>query len=182
MLKASALIFPGLLSWTKGNCAQAEQPPKAQDSLWDLYDSRLKTAKYIDLTHAFAPTQPIWPGFGRSTFKPAIAGRTIDGLIKEGEEYDYAKHGFIATAFDLTTDQYGTQLDPPAHWNPLGATISDLPATVALRPLVVISIAEKVRRDEGYHLQVRCRQRRNCSVSVTHTHDGDSVTHTVSEQ
>ncbi|HEY6631791.1 MAG TPA: cyclase family protein, partial [Rhizobiaceae bacterium] len=41
-----------------------------------------------------------------------------------------------------------------SHWNPLGATISDLPATYAVRPLVVISIADKVKTDEGYHLQV----------------------------
>ena len=105
--------------------------------LWQTYESVFKDARYVDLTHAFAPVQPVWPGFGNAVFKPAVAGRDIEGYVKTGEEFTYEQHGFIATAYDLTTDQYGTQLDPPAHWDPLGATISDLPATEAIRPLVV---------------------------------------------
>ena len=54
----------------------------------------------------------------------------------------------------LPTDQLGTQLDPPAHWNELGATISDLPPTVSLRPLVVIDISQKVAVQPSYHAQV----------------------------
>ena len=50
--------------------------------------------------------------------------------------------------------QYGTQLDPPAHWDEFGATISDLPASFTLRPLVVIDIHEQVAQDEGYHATV----------------------------
>ncbi len=126
----------------------------AQDSLWPVYENQLKSAKYIDLTHAFEPVQAVWPGFGNAKFKPSVAGQDLEGFVKAGEEFTYEKHGFVATAYELTTDQYGTQLDPPSHWNPLGATISDLPATYAVRPLVVISIADKVKADEGYHLQV----------------------------
>jgi kynurenine formamidase len=123
-------------------------------SLWKVYDDSLKTAKYIDLTHAFEPVQPVWPGFANAKFKPSVAGQDIEGYVGVGEEFTYEKHGFVATAYELTTDQYGTQLDPPSHWNPLGATISDLPATYAIRPLVVIDISGKVAADEGYHLQV----------------------------
>ncbi|MCG7362784.1 cyclase family protein [Roseomonas sp. ACRSG] len=122
--------------------------------LWGVYESALKGAKHIDLTHAFAPSQPVWPGFGHAEFAPARAGADIPGYVAKGEEYTYEKHGFVASAYALTTDQYGTQLDPPAHWNPLGATISDLPPTYAIRPLVVIPIQEKVATDPGYHLQV----------------------------
>ncbi|MGE0023370.1 MAG: cyclase family protein [Hyphomicrobium sp.] len=129
--------------------ALADEPP-----LWKFYSETLKQAKYIDLTHAFAPVQPVWPGFGPAKFKPSIAGQTIEGYIEKGQEFTYEKHGFVATAYDLTTDQYGTQLDPPSHWNPLGATISDLPATYAVRPLVVIDISGKVATDQGYHLKV----------------------------
>ena len=52
------------------------------------------------------------------------------------------------------TDQYGTQLDPPAHFYEFGATISDLPATYSIRPLVVIDIHEKVEKDPGYHATI----------------------------
>jgi len=126
-----------------------------KSDLWSAYDEIFRTAKYIDLTHAFEPKQAVWPGFGNAKFKPAVAGNRIEGYVEVGDEFDYDKHGFVATAYELTTDQYGTQLDPPAHWDKLGATISDIPATYAIRPLVVISIADKVAAgDEGYHLQV----------------------------
>jgi kynurenine formamidase len=131
-------------------------PAFAQDApgLWQAYDDIFKSAKYIDLTHAFEPQQAVWPGFGQAKFKPSVAGNRIEGYVEVGDEFTYEKHGFVATAYEIPTDQYGTQLDPPAHWEPMGATISDIPATYAIRPLVVINIADKVAGDEGYHLQV----------------------------
>jgi len=125
-----------------------------ETNLWDVYQRVLKKAKYVDLTHAFNPTISVWPGFGNAKFKPCVAGQEIKGYCKIGEPFDYQKHGFIATAYEMPTDQYGTQLDPPAHFNQWGATISDLPATYAIRPLVVIDIHEKVMKDPGYHATV----------------------------
>jgi len=122
--------------------------------LWEVYATYFRDAKYIDLTHAFEPVQPVWPGFERARFKPAVAGQAMEGYVEAGEEFSYEAHGFIATAYALPTDQYGTQLDPPAHWDERGATISDIPATYAVRPLVVIDIHEKVAEHAGYHLQV----------------------------
>lgn len=122
--------------------------------LWGVYNDFLRDAKYIDLTHAFEPVQSVWPGFGGAEFKPAKAAQRIEGYIEKGEQFTYSKHGFVATAYQLQTDQYGTQLDPPAHWDEFGATISDIPATYAIRPLIIINIADKVAKDEGYHLQV----------------------------
>jgi kynurenine formamidase len=126
----------------------------ADTQLWDVYNKVLKKAKYVDLTHAFGPNIAVWPGFGNAKFKPAIAGKAYEGYCEIGEPFDYKKHGFIATAYELVTDQYGTQLDPPAHFYEYGATISDLPATYSVRPLVVIDISEKVKKDEGYHATI----------------------------
>ncbi len=122
--------------------------------LWSFYQNTLTKCKYVDLTHAFTPTIPVWPGFGNAKFMPTRAGKTIPGYVKKGEIFTYKKHGFIATAYFLPTDQYGTQLDPPAHWDEYGATISDLPATYAIRPLVVIDIHKKVAKNPGYHCSV----------------------------
>lgn len=144
-LFVAAAIFAGVLPAFSG----AGSP-----GLWALYFDALKDAKYIDLTHAFEPVQPVWPGFANAEFRPATAGRTIEGYVERGQEFTYQQHGFVATAYALPTDQYGTQLDPPAHWDEFGATISDLPATYAIRPLVVIDVHEKVAEDPGYHLQV----------------------------
>jgi kynurenine formamidase len=114
-------------------------------SLWGVYDRVLRRASYIDLTHAVTPHSPVWKGFGPSVFKPAINPDT-------GKPYAYAGDGFEATAYELSTDQLGTQLDPPAHWAPEYPAIDELPATYAVRPLVVISIAGKVVRDPRYAL------------------------------
>ena len=59
-----------------------------------------------------------------------------------------------ATAYEIATDQFGTQLDPPAHWAPEYAGIDELPPTYAVRPLVVISIVSQVKKDPKYALQV----------------------------
>jgi kynurenine formamidase len=145
----SVITIVGMLMFTIGS-AQSEEKPE----LWSLYESVFKQAKYVDLTHAFSPTIAVWPGFGNAKFKPTTAGADMEGYIDKGQEFTYEQHGFIATSYEIPTDQYGTQLDPPAHWDEYGATISDLPATYAIRPLVVIDIHEKVAQDPGYHCSV----------------------------
>ena len=122
--------------------------------LWDFYDSTLKSAKYIDLTHAIAPGGPIGEGFVDFDVGPTLAGVAIPGVIAKGEPFSYQKHGVAITAYDLPMDHIGTQFGPPAHENDHGATISDIPPTVALRPLVVVNIAPKVLRDPGYQATV----------------------------
>lgn len=124
---------------------------KSTSDLWNIYSTYLKEAKYVDLTHSFSPNIPVWPGFGSTKFKATVAGADIPNYIQKGQEFAYETHGFIATAYEFQTDQYGTQLDPPAHFNEYGATISDIPPTFAVRPLVVIDIHKKVEADPGYH-------------------------------
>ena len=114
-----------------------------------------KDAKYIDLTHNIQPNMPVWVAFGPSKSRAATAGNSVDGFISVGDTFSYAEHGFVASSYTLTTDQLGTQLDPPAHWNEYGATISDVPPTVALRPLVVIDISDAVAADPGYYARTR---------------------------
>jgi kynurenine formamidase len=119
----------------------------AQSDLWKLYDQTLRQARYIDLTHSITPNMPVWKGFGPATFRPASDPTT-------GVPYTYAKDGFEATSYALATDQFGTQLDPPAHWAPEYPGIDELPATYAVRPLVVISIVGQVKKNPKYALQV----------------------------
>jgi kynurenine formamidase len=89
----------------------------------------------------------MWKGFGPVNFGPTVNPET-------GRPYQYQKDGFEATRYLLSTDQFGTQLDPPAHWAPEYPAIDELPPTYAVRPLVVISIVDQVARDPGYHLRV----------------------------
>jgi kynurenine formamidase len=119
----------------------------AAPGLWSVYYKGLAGAKYIDLTHTLTPDIPVWHGFGPSSFGPALNPDT-------GAPYTYENDGFEATRYTLGTDQFGTQLDPPAHWAPEYPAIDELPPTYALRPLAVISIVPQVARDPGYALSV----------------------------
>lgn len=124
------------------------------DGLWAIYQSALKGAKYVDLTHTITPTIPVWAGFAGSSSAPARAGSDVDANTKKGDVFTYAKDGFEATEYVLRTDQLGTQLDPPAHWAPEYPAIDELPPTYAIRPLVVIPIVEQLKSNPNYALQV----------------------------
>src|SRR5438477_286785 len=137
------LLATAVLLLAAAACARRGAPP----SLWGLYADGLAGAKYVDLTHTLTPTIPVWHGFGPAAFGPSVNPAT-------GAPYTYEKDGFEATRYALATDQFGTQLDPPAHWAPEYPAIDELPPTFALRPLVVISIVAQVARDPGYHLAV----------------------------
>jgi kynurenine formamidase len=127
--------------------ADAAEAKTTANGLWQVYDQQLRGARYIDLTHEITPGIPVWKGFGPGKFSATVDPKT-------GKPYTYAKDGFEATAYRLATDQFGTQLDPPAHWAPEYPGIDELPATYAVRPLVVISIVSQVAGDPKYALQV----------------------------
>jgi kynurenine formamidase len=124
-------------------------PAAAQGStdLWSVYSEVLSKARYIDLTHTITPNMPVWKGFGPATFGPSVNPLT-------GQPYTFANDGFEATRYEIATDQFGTQLDPPAHWAPEYPAIDELPPTFAVRPLVVISIVNQLKEKADYHLQV----------------------------
>jgi kynurenine formamidase len=135
----------GMVATVALGVAAAPAAAKPGSGLWDVYNNRLRAARYIDLTHKITPRIPVWKGFGPSVFAPSENPET-------GQPYTWAKDGFEATEYRLSTDQLGTQLDPPAHWAPEYAAIDELPATFAVRPLVVISIARQVRKNFNYSL------------------------------
>src|SRR3954466_10820024 len=155
MARMRPLILALALLLSSTATASAKQP-----ALWKVYDDSLRGAKYIDLTHTIKPDIPVWSGFGPATFAPAVS--KIDG-----HTFTYAADGFEATRYALSTDQLGTQLDPPAHWAPEYAAIDELPATFAVRPLVVISIVKQVRKNFNYALKVsdiRAWERRHGTI------------------
>jgi len=127
--------------------AAAPTAHAASPGLRQTYDDALKGARYVDLTHTITPTIPVWAGFGPSQFAASLNPST-------GNPYTYENDGFEATRYTLATDQLGTQLDPPAHWAPEYAGIDELPATLAVRPLALISTAAQNRKDFNYALKV----------------------------
>ena len=146
-----------LVFWIMLSIERHQQPNLS--SLHAVFETHLASAKYIDLTHPIAPGMPLWAAFDKEAFAfgPAIAGGDGgmgDSFISKGDPFTYGRQGFISSSYTLPTDQIGTQLDPPAHWNELGATITDIPPTVSLCPLVVVDITAQVAAEPRYHAQV----------------------------
>ena len=136
-----------VLAMTVTGVAAVPAAGKPNPGLWGLYRDGLRGARYINLSHRLTPQIPVWKGFGPSFFAPTLNPET-------GQPYTYARDGFEATSYQLSTDQFGTQLDPPAHWAPEYAAIDEIPPTFAVRPLVVISIVKRVRENFNYSMKV----------------------------
>src|SRR5215472_10350281 len=86
--------------------------------------------KFVDLTHAFGPQTPVWSGFGQAKFSPAADPKTH-------EPYTIAKDGFRATYYEMV-GQYGTHVDPPAHFAENGITMDQIPLKQMILQLVVL--------------------------------------------
>ena len=106
----------------------------------------ISTRQFVDLTHSFSPTTPVWPGFGQATFAPATDPAT-------GRPYTIEQDGFRALRYTLV-GQYGTHIDPPAHFDAHGQTLDQLPVKDMLLPLVVFDITPKLAQEPNYALTV----------------------------
>lgn len=130
---AVALIFAGVASGF--GAAALRAPAQSPPSLMDAY--RIVHAhRFVDLTHAFSPNIPHWPGFPNETVKTL---------------YTYKHDGFLAQDF-CHVGQWGTHVDAPAHFAPGGRTVDQIDPSQMLLPLVVIDVHQKVARNVDYTL------------------------------
>src|SRR6266849_10767746 len=86
--------------------------------------------KFVDLTHSFAPDTPVWSGFGQAKMTPATDPKTH-------EPYTIPKDGFRTTYYEMV-GQYGTHVDPPAHFTENGITVDKIPLKQMILPLIVL--------------------------------------------
>src|SRR5689334_4540158 len=102
-ISMAAIITMAVVCWA----AQHPTHPRSSGSLteaWRIISSR----EFVDLTQSFSPTTPVWSGFGPATFAPASDPVT-------GAPYTLEKDGWHTTQYTLV-GQYGTHIDPPAHF------------------------------------------------------------------
>lgn len=98
--------------------------------------------KFVDLTHSFGPDTPVWQGFGQAKMTPASDPQTR-------EPYTIEKDGFRATYYEMV-GQYGTHIDPPAHFAPNGATMDQIPLKQMILRLVVLNDTPYLGRDPNH--------------------------------
>ena len=98
--------------------------------------------KLVDLTHAFEPGVPHWPGFPdekRETIYWYEKGRGSMG------------GGFFAEVF-THVGQWGTHVDPPAHFVKGLRTVDQIELKEMILPLVVIDVHEEAAKNPDYTL------------------------------
>ena len=123
--------------------AVAPRVARADGSLADAY-AVLANRERVDLTHAFGPDTPVWRGFGQATM-----GAAADP--DSHRPYTIEQDGF-RTTFYAMVGQYGTHVDPPAHFDPDGMTMDDIPLEQMLLPLVVFDVTPLLDKDPNHAL------------------------------
>ncbi|PYQ29797.1 MAG: cyclase [Acidobacteria bacterium] len=122
------------------NAALAAEPTLA-DALRVIRSKQL-----VDLTHSFSPTTPVWGGFGQATMSAACDPKTHRPFTIEQD-------GFRTTFYSLV-GQYGTHVDPPAHFRGDGLTMDQIPLRDMILPLVVFDITPMLATDPNHALSV----------------------------
>ncbi len=130
MLWRISMVLASILVGGACGAARADPlPPATAPTLADAF-ALIAAKPKVDLTHAFGPTTPVWSGFGQAKMTPAVDPKTL-------EAYTIARDGFRATYYAMV-GQYGTHIDPPAHFSASGATMDQLPLEDMMLPLVVL--------------------------------------------
>lgn len=123
----------------------AAAPARADGDLARVY--RVIAGKqFVDLTHSFGPATPVWSGFGQAKFSPAADPKTH-------EAYTIAKDGFRTTYYEMV-GQYGTHVDPPAHFADNGITMDKIPLKQMILPLIVLDDTPYLAKDPNHALSV----------------------------
>ncbi|MBV9955034.1 MAG: cyclase family protein [Pseudolabrys sp.] len=102
--------------------------------------------RFVDLTHAFGPDTPVWSGFGQAKFTPAYDP-------KDKRAYTLKDDGFRTTYYDMV-GQYGTHVDPPAHFAEGGITMDEIPLKQMILPLIVLDNTPYQQKDENHAFSV----------------------------
>jgi kynurenine formamidase len=108
-------------------------------SLLDVYEL-LKTKRWVDLTHSFAPGIPHWHGF------PDEERETLyyydEGVGSVGSGIWIHRYSHVG--------QWGTHADAPAHFVRGTRTLDQIDVKEMVLPLVVIDIHEKAAKKADY--------------------------------
>ncbi|RMF86937.1 MAG: cyclase family protein [Nitrospinota bacterium] len=127
-----------LISWMLAiEVPAAEQSP----TLMEIYKV-LQTKQFVDLTHAFAPGIPHWPGF---------PDERRETLFWYDPGVGTLGYGFYAHLY-THVGQWGTHVDPPAHFIKGLRTVDQIDVKEMIMPLVVIDVHEKVAQNPDYTL------------------------------
>lgn len=132
-------------SFTKVLLALLVFPPlrvsAEEQTLWQL-QKVLASKRFVDLTHAFEPGIPRWPGFPDEKRETLFSYEKGAGAMGSG---------FLAERF-THVGQWGTHVDPPAHFVRGLRTVDQIDVKEMVLPFVVIDVHEEAAKNPDYTL------------------------------
>ncbi len=114
-----------------------------QNSLWQIQKT-LASKKYVDLTHAFKSGIPHWPGFPDETRKV---------IYWYDKRPDTMGAGFFSEIY-THVGQWGTHVDPPAHFIKGLRTVDQIDLKEMILPLVVVDVHGESEKNADYTLSI----------------------------
>jgi kynurenine formamidase len=102
----------------------------------------IQNKQFVDLTHSFDATTPVWSGFGQARMTPAADPKTK-------KFYTIKDDGFRTTIYEMA-GQYGTHVDPPAHFDEKGITMDEIPLKQMILPLIVLDDTPYLASDPNH--------------------------------
>jgi kynurenine formamidase len=123
-VRSSLIIFAAILA------SQVTASIALAKSDLDRAYRTIASKSFVDLTHSFSPTSPVWSGFGQAKFSPAADPQTK-------KPYTIKDDGFRTTYYEMV-GQYGTNVDPPSHFSEGGITFDKIPLKQMILPLIVL--------------------------------------------
>ena len=115
----------------------------------------LRTAKVVDLTHAFGSDTIYWPTSPtRFELTTLTSGMTAGGWFYSANSYSAPEHG-------------GTHMDAPIHFGRGQKTVDQISVRQLVAPAVVIDVSEAAAADPDYRLSladVRGWEKRNGTI------------------
>ena len=118
---------------------------RAQGDLTGAYRV-IASKRFVDLTHSFGPETPVWSGFGQAKMTPAADPKTH-------KPYTIKDDGFRATRYEMV-GQYGTHVDPPAHFDEKGITMDEIPLKQMILQLIVLDNTPYQAKDENHAFSI----------------------------
>jgi len=106
--------------------------PAVDHDLWAAHANIFAGRTFTDLTHAFHTGQPHFPAFPDESREELFS-------LERGDGFTTHRYTIIG--------QWGTHIDPPAHFAPGGRTVDQLPVDEMILPLVVLDISDRVATD-----------------------------------
>lgn len=139
MFRHSKKISLSQISQTKKLHGFSQYP-----SLYSLVDS-LQKHRFIDLTHSFNSSIPHWKGLS-----PEI--RTT--LYYYDEEVGTDGSGFFIQRYSIP-GQWGTHVDPPAHFIKGLRYLDEIYVKEMIMPLVLFNVSQKVQANPDYTITLQ---------------------------